>query len=406
MRKADLQAAEFTFRHEDSPLQPLQRERSQQSNGTAVAPTVLSYGVWRAPRSDGKECTVLVSEFDADDAQPSSVSGAGSDAATAPSGVALLLTLARHLSQVHGHSYFARDVIFVFVERGAARDTASRDWSKQRAVDGFGAWLRAYHSGDADLLRGGRILTVLALDIPLQRSSSPPYRSLSLDSVGYYGLMPNLDLPSMLLRVFPRSKVPLVVAESVLHQEEDQMQQQQQRVAAVATPSLTSSSIVNPLSQALATHAPFLRRSWFSTLAPNEHARVVNLDPYNVLTPALQAVLGPSGIDARWHLWDTNPARSKGLWRFMLQALQGGAQQYHAAPVAQYAIDAVTLRAIPQTRDTHGTSRKGDSETMPYDIMRSVLSGRSGKPLLAILNCAGCADAISYSVCSPSVLKC
>jgi hypothetical protein len=393
MRHIGMQVGEFVHRHDDSPLQPLDDDATtgsslNTSRSYSPPPNRLTYGVWRAPRSDGKECIMLVTEFDVHDLIETSAPTNNNVGAPSFSGVSTLLNLLTHWAQVHGHLYYARDVVLVFVERGAlvvagtgtsTPSSSSRTWSKQRAVDAFGAFVHAYHSGDANIVRGGRILATLVLDIPIQRTSGPSssYSSFSLDAVGFYGLMPNLDYPSMLFPVFSKFQLSLAVAETGLQRDP---LEEGELLAATANATTTDprslSALLHPVTSFLATHAPFLRKSFFSVHnVHNEREGFLNLDPWGVLTPVLHELLGgPGALPRTWPLFSTNLARWKGLWRFLLQSLACGASTYHAH-ANRLAIDALTIAAVPD-QPSSSSSRPPRSvaarDTMGFDLLRSL----------------------------------
>jgi hypothetical protein len=397
MRRIGMQVGEFVHRHDDSPLQPLDDDVDATTAGSSLntslsssPPSCLTYGVWRAPRSDGKECIMLVTEFDVHDLIEGGASATANHNVGAPSfsGVSTLLNLLTHWAQVHGHLYYARDVVLVFVERGATGagtgtstpSSLSRTWSKQRAVDAFGAFVHAYHSGDASIVRGGRILATLVLDIPIQRMSGPSssYSSFSLDAVGFYGLMPNLDYPSMLFPVFSKFQLPIAVAETGLQRDPlDEIHAAASAADdAASTDPHSLSALLHPFTSFLATHAPFLRKSFFSVHnVQNEREAFVNLDPWGVLTPVLHELLGgPGALPRTWPLFSTNLARWKGLWRFLLQSLACGASTYHAH-ANRLAIDALTIAAVPD-QPSSSSSRAPRSvaarDTMGFDLLRSL----------------------------------
>lgn len=348
MRKSELEVHEFVHDHSASPLVPLRLgdgvpAQLSASHDAVAAPTVITYGIWRAPKSDGKECVLLVTEYDPVDlaaATPATGSSSAADSDPSYSGLSILLTVMQDIAFNKGREYFGRDVIVLAVEKQSA-GSPSRHWAKQRAVAAFGGWMAAYKSASPALHRSGNIFTTLVLDIPLQGAGAQ-YESLSLDVVGFYGLAPNLDLPSLLLRVADAVALQIVVAESVLHDEDEPRRGDIDGVAKAQQSA--EQSLAAPLSLFLARHAPFLHRSFYSVHTPNEQAATLSVDPYGVLSGLFGALGQRSPFDPRGG-WPSGLARFKGLWRYMIQALQGGSMQYHAH-ANKFAIDAATLRAV------------------------------------------------------------
>lgn len=352
MRSLSLSVSEFRHDHSSSPL----ISGSPLGNSTE---SVILQGIWRAPKSDGKECIVIVAEYDAALLSASaSVPAPGSGEGAVPfSGLSILLTVMHLLTQRGGHEYQARDLILLAVER-----QSSSALGRALASEAVAAWLESYKSSSASMQRAGSIFSMIVLDIPFFLPSAAAaaavggvneYESLSLDVVGHYGLLPNLDLPSMALRIAENSALDLVVAESAVRQE-----------PAAAMPAIAASPSGSALSQidasltsSFARVAPaFLRPSFYSVSTPNESPRVVDLDPLRLVNSVVLSVLGKMPFDSRWHLWDTNLARWKGLWRFMISMCSaGGAQQGMHVHATQFGIDAMTLRAIPKTASACST---------------------------------------------------
>ena len=349
LQSMSLSVSEFRHDHTSSPMV------SAAPFGNRSVESVILQGIWRAPKSDGKECIVIVAEYDASFlAASASMPAPGSGEGAVPfSGLSILLTVTHILAQRGGHEFQARDLILLAVERHSPTALG-----RSLASEAVGAWLASYKSASSSMQRAGSIFTMLVLDIPFFAPSAKvaaatgglnEYDSLSLDVVGHYGLLPNLDLPSMAFRIAENFALDLVVAESAVRQD---------AATATAIAGSASHSGSSALSQLDATVtssfagiAPaFLRPSFYSVSTPNESPRVIDLDPWQLVNRAVLSLLGKMPFDSRWHLWDTNLARWKGLWRFMISMCSaGGDQQGMHVHATQWGIDAITLRAIPKT---------------------------------------------------------
>lgn len=164
-------------------------------------------GVLRGMRSPGKEAMLLVVEFSVPTVSSSTDAGVSS-------GLSIVLSLLTHLKSVN---WLAKDFIVVAVEN--TRITGQEARSKRLSIEAFNEWLHIYtqlsssstasshHSG---FLRAGNIQAALVLDIP----QGEPYSGLTLLCDGAHGLEPNLDVVSVILKVFTHHQVPMTTQDA------------------------------------------------------------------------------------------------------------------------------------------------------------------------------------------------
>jgi hypothetical protein len=325
-------------------------------NSTSSEAPVIS-ALYRAPKGDGRECFVLVTEYPAS-AVPgvpvvSKRNGGGI------SGPTIMMELTRHLVKDVGHTYMHKDIIFLFVPSVAPSNSKEDDTSyhtiKAQSVGAFGAWMDAYHGSSSSLLRSGRIALVLTLDQPLGGAYLPSTHSL--DVIGFHGLTPNLDVPSVLFKVWEQVGMKLVVAESIVAEWE---------------PVPASSRLYNPVSRFLTKHAPFLSKRFYSDTNHANEAGGTAYDLPRWITELTGVPTNDIFLNGRYL---TSLSKWKGLWRFMLASLACGspsAGAYHSH-AGKYAIDAATLRAIPLPPG-HGIPSKQHHLTSSVHTARALLS--------------------------------
>lgn len=160
------------------------------SEYTPVGSTItITHGVLRAQKGDGKQAMLLVIGYH-DQIGPQ---------AEVPGGLSIGLALMKHLSTT---TWRSKDIVFVAVP------LLENKW---KSFEAFEMWVHTYHGGgDRSFARAGNIIAALTLDIP----RGVPFSTLSLVPGGHFGLLPNLDLVSVVTRVFAGNGVPITVCES------------------------------------------------------------------------------------------------------------------------------------------------------------------------------------------------
>jgi len=437
-----------------SALQWMEMDVSYASSINDTSSSVI-HALWHAPNSDGKECLMLVTEYDEDDHIPLPSSVKLSDIHVATSGVVLFRSLMSVLtraftsgtsktSQRGGASFLARDILFVFIEKkrgaikrlmnpGDATRTASapatssstsspspspshppahhglsaESLARHVASESFDAFIDAYYSGSIggsdiganisnghiisnEIQRSGNIHTAIMVDVPLQspllltNADSDPslYHAFSLDVVGRWGLLPNLDLPSVTWRCATNNNVQLVVAESAVNQlmrgSPSSSGNEEERPSTVAAfLNYIDTSVLSTISSFLDTHLPFLRRSWFSSSSPSSlssRPRVFDADRRGSIRRSLAATFGVKLSDIPPLRWDADPNRARGLWRFMIQSITAGKGSGALHPtIGARAIDTLTIRAIPNAESKQERRRKiqqGEAATIAFNTVQ------------------------------------
>lgn len=149
----------------------------------------ITHGVLRAQKGDGKQAMLLVIGYHDQLGLPTEV----------PGGLSIGLALMKHLSTT---SWRSKDIVFVAVP------LLENKWE---SFEAFEMWVHTYHGGgDRSFARAGNIIAALTLDIP----RGVPFSTLSIIPGGHFGLLPNLDLISVVTRVFATNGVSLTVCES------------------------------------------------------------------------------------------------------------------------------------------------------------------------------------------------
>lgn len=170
------------------------------SSGADGTETPVTYGILRAPKSDGKECIAVVVEYNT---RPLGQEVDGHDQSTAsPSDLSIATTLMRMLRHL---KWVAKDIVLVAVQHSGDRALAR---------EALAGWVDTYaavgNQDDATFARAGTILSALVLEVP----AGVHFKELSLHVGGHYGLLPNLDLPSTVLRAFGMNKLSLHICET------------------------------------------------------------------------------------------------------------------------------------------------------------------------------------------------
>lgn len=131
--------------------------------------SVAAWGILRAPKSDGKECVILSTNWNSEH------SGAlpGEDSAT--DSVGMILGVAQYLTR---QNWLAKDYVFVLANSSA----------------GLGHWVDNYMYHEA---RAGNPQAAINLEVP-RRTTTP---SLTIGLHGFNGQLPNLDMLNALSKV-------------------------------------------------------------------------------------------------------------------------------------------------------------------------------------------------------------
>ena len=163
----------------------------------------ISYAIMHGHRNDNRESLVLVSDY-----SPSSLVTTSS-ASGAVSGLGYLLSIASYLEN---EKWTSKNTIFVAVENsGAPGDSAL-------AAKALNSWVDIYVNGAVgtstkyrnDFGRAGNIIGTLVLNLP-----TPCYlSSLSLVASSKSGLLPNLDIVSLVNSKLKDQRINVLIAET------------------------------------------------------------------------------------------------------------------------------------------------------------------------------------------------
>lgn len=155
------------------------------------SPLTITHGVLRAQKGDGKQALLLVVSYYENISAPVDV----------PSGLSIGIVLMKHLSTT---TWRSKDIVFVAVP-------ISDHQNRWKSFEAFEMWVHTYHGdGDRSFARAGNIIGALTLDIP----RGIPFSALSIVPGGHFGLLPNLDVISVVTRVFAGNSVPITVCET------------------------------------------------------------------------------------------------------------------------------------------------------------------------------------------------
>jgi hypothetical protein len=152
--------------------------------------THISYAILRGHRNDNREALALVANYEAE----THTSRKGL------SGLGLMIAFASHILE---QRWLAKNVIFIAVESRA---------NSLLAEEALEAWVATYMGTfqRTEFRRAGNILSTLVLDLPAGCHAS----SLSVVAASKSGLLPNLDIVSLVVKQLKDLKFSVLIADS------------------------------------------------------------------------------------------------------------------------------------------------------------------------------------------------